>query len=92
MLARYPAPNPLSIFTTLTPLAQEFSMESRADTPPKDAPYPMLVGTAITGQSARPPMTLARAPYIPAMAIITRASIIESMWDSRRCRPATPTS
>ena len=64
----------------------------QADTPPKDAPYPMLVGTAITGQSARPPMTLARAPSIPAMAIITRASIIESMWDSRRCRPATPTS
>ena len=92
MLARYPAPNPLSIFTTLTPLEQEFSMESRADTPPKDAPYQMLVGTAITGQSARPPMTLARAPSIPAMAIITRASIIESMWDSRRCRPATPTS
>ena len=72
MLARYPAPNPLSIFTTLTPLEQEFSMESRADTPPKDAPYPMLVGTAITGQSARPPMTLARTPYIPAMAIFTR--------------------
>ena len=84
MLARYPAPKPLSIFTTLTPLAQEFSMESSADTPPKDAPYPMLVGTAITGQSARPPMTLARAPSIPAMAMITRAFMMESMWEIRR--------
>ena len=33
ILARYPAPNPLSIFTTLTPLAQEFSIESNADSP-----------------------------------------------------------
>ena len=38
MLARYPAPKPLSMFTTDTPLAQEFSIDSRADTPPKDAP------------------------------------------------------
>lgn len=38
MLARYPAPKPLSMFTTDTPLAQEFSMDSSADTPPKDAP------------------------------------------------------
>ena len=37
-LARNPAPNPLSMFTTLTPLAQELSMLSRALTPPKDAP------------------------------------------------------
>ena len=38
MPARYPAPKPLSMFTTLTPLAQEFSMDSRAATPPKAAP------------------------------------------------------
>ena len=38
MLARYPAPKPLSIFTTDTPLAQLFSMDSRADRPPKLAP------------------------------------------------------
>ena len=38
MLAIYPAPNPLSMFTTLTPLAQELSMDKRADKPPKDAP------------------------------------------------------
>ena len=36
--AKYPAPNPLSIFTTLMPLAQEFSMVSKADNPPKLAP------------------------------------------------------
>lgn len=92
MLARYPAPKPLSMFTTDTPLAQEFSMDSRADTPPKDAPYPTLVGTAITGQSARPPMTLAKAPSMPAMAMITEALMISSIWCKVRCRPATPTS
>ena len=30
MFARYPAPKPLSMFTTDTPLAQEFSMDNRA--------------------------------------------------------------
>ena len=54
-------------------------MDNSADTPPKDAPYPMLVGTAMTGQSARPPMTLASAPSIPAMAIMTDALMISSM-------------
>lgn len=37
-LAKKPAPNPLSILTTLHPLAQELSMESRAESPPKFAP------------------------------------------------------
>ena len=37
-LARKPAPKPWSMFTTLTPLAQEFSMDSRALMPPKEAP------------------------------------------------------
>ena len=37
-LARNPAPKPLSIFTTDTPLAQEFSMDKSADSPWKDAP------------------------------------------------------
>ena len=36
----------------------------------------MLVGTAITGQSASPPMTLARAPSIPAMAMMTLALVM----------------
>lgn len=38
MLARYPAPKPLSMFTTLTPLAQELSIASKAATPPNEAP------------------------------------------------------
>ena len=38
MLAKYPAPNPLSMLTTLTPLAQELSMVSRAASPLNDAP------------------------------------------------------
>ena len=38
MLARYPAPNPLSMLTTETPDAQELSIESSADSPPNDAP------------------------------------------------------
>ena len=38
MLARYPAPKPLSMFTTDTPLAQELSILRRAARPPKAAP------------------------------------------------------
>ena len=38
MLARYPAPKPLSMLTTQTPLAQLLSMVSRADRPLKLAP------------------------------------------------------
>src|SRR2546423_11865090 len=37
-LAAYPAPKPLSIFTTVTPLPQLFSMPSKAANPPKFAP------------------------------------------------------
>ena len=37
-LAAYPAPKPLLILTTVMPLAQEFSMASRAAMPPNDAP------------------------------------------------------
>ena len=37
MFARYPAPKPLSMFTTDTPLAQELSILSSAATPPKAA-------------------------------------------------------
>ena len=37
-LARKPAPKPLSMFTTLTPAAHEFSMASSAVTPPNDDP------------------------------------------------------
>ena len=38
MEARYPAPKPLSMFTTDTPLAQELSILSSAATPLKAAP------------------------------------------------------
>ena len=51
-----------------------------------------LVGTAMTGQSASPPMTEGSAPSMPATATITRADMISSMCDSRRCIPDTPTS
>ena len=37
-LARKPAPKPLSMFTTLTPAAYEFSMARSAVTPPNDDP------------------------------------------------------
>ena len=37
-LARKPAPKPLSMFTTLTPAAHEFSMERSAVTPPNEEP------------------------------------------------------
>jgi hypothetical protein len=37
-LAAYPAPNPLSMFTTVTPLAQLFSIVNSAAIPPKLAP------------------------------------------------------
>ena len=38
MDARYPAPNPLSILTTETPLAQELSIERSAERPLNEAP------------------------------------------------------
>ena len=69
----------MSIFTTDTPLAHELSIDKSAETPPKDAPYPTLVGTAMTGQSAKPPITLASAPSIPAIAMITLALMISSI-------------
>ena len=36
--AAYPAPNPLSMFTTVTPAAQEFSIARSAANPPNEAP------------------------------------------------------
>ena len=43
------APKPLSMFTTVTPLAQLESMLNSGVNPLSDAPYPTLVGTAIIG-------------------------------------------
>ena len=73
--ARQPAPNPLSIFMTPTPAAQEFSMVNSAASPLKLAPYPRLVGTATTGHSTRPPTTLGKTPSIPATTTMTWASV-----------------
>src|SRR3972149_561345 len=43
------APTPLSIFTTVTPGAQLVSMANSAVNPERAVPYPMLVGSAMTG-------------------------------------------
>src|SRR6185295_12202482 len=72
-LAAAAAPKPLSMFTTVTPAAQELSIPRSAASPPKEAPYPTLVGTAMTGTATRPPTTLGSAPSIPATTITTRA-------------------
>ena len=61
------------MLTTVTPAAQEFSIPSSAASPPNDAPYPTLVGTAITGTLTMPPTTLGSAPSMPATTITTRA-------------------
>ena len=43
------------MLTTVTLEAQLFSIPKSAAIPPKLAPYPMLVGTAITGAETNPP-------------------------------------
>src|SRR5690606_3575082 len=91
-LAAAAAPKPLSMFTTSTPDAQELSMPSSAARPPKDAPYPTLVGTAITGCRTSPPTTLGSVPSIPATTMMTSASANWSRAARSRWRPATPTS
>src|SRR2546430_15311736 len=73
-LAWCAAPYPLSMLTTDTPGAQELSIARSAAIPPKDAPYPTLVGTAMTGRSTSPPITLGSAPSMPATATIALAS------------------
>src|SRR5260221_317085 len=78
------APKPLWMFTTVTWDAQLFSIPRRAAPPPKLAPYPMLVGTAITGTPTSPPTTLGSAPSIPATQTITRADASFSRCSSRR--------
>ena len=86
------APNPLSIFTTETLGEQVFNIPSSAATPPNDAPYPTLVGTASTGAFTRPATTVGSAPSIPAQTINTRADCRDCFCASRRWIPATPTS
>ena len=67
------APNPLSMFTTVTPEAQLVSIPSSAARPWKAAPYPTDVGTAMMGASTSPPTTLASAPSMPAKTMTTAA-------------------
>ncbi len=80
------------MLTTVTPEAQELSIVSIGATPSKLTPYPMLVGTPITGAETRPATTLVSAPSIPATAMTTLASINRSNSLRSRCSPATPTS
>src|SRR6478609_42637 len=80
------------MLTTVTPGAQELSMASSAATPPKEAPYPTLVGTATRGTPVRPPTTLGSAPSMPATTTRQSAPANRSRASSSRCRPATPTS
>src|SRR3989442_14537785 len=76
-LAAAAAPNPLSMLTTVTPDAQEFSIASKAARPPNEAPYPTLVGTAITGTFTKPPTTPGSAPSIPAPSVIALVAGME---------------
>ena len=90
--AKTPAPYPLSMLTTVTPGAHELSIASRAATPPNEAPYPTLVGTATSGTPVRPPTTDGRAPSMPATTTRQSAASRRSRTASSRWRPATPTS
>jgi len=80
------------MFTHVTPDEQLFSIVNSAESPSKLEPYPTLVGTAITGQLIRPPITLASAPSIPATTITTLACWSRGMCFISRWSPATPTS
>src|SRR3989338_4090220 len=92
MLAKYPAPNPLSMFTTTTPGEQEFSIVSKGAMPLNEAPYPTEVGTAIIGLPNNPDTTLGSTPSIPATTTSTLESSILFLLLNNRCSPATPTS
>ena len=74
--AKTPAPYPLSMLTTVTPGAQELSIASSAASPPNEAPYPTLVGTATIGTPVSPPTTDGSAPSMPATT--TRQSAASS--------------
>ncbi len=80
------------MFTAVTPFAHEFTAERSAARPPKAAPYPRAVGTAITGRPTRPAITEKSEASMPATAMTTSARSISSSLESRRRSPATPTS
>lgn len=78
--------------TAVIPLAQEFTAERSEARPEKAAPYPVEVGTAMTGRPTSPPRTEKRDASIPAAAMTTSAFSISSSRERRRSTPATPTS
>ena len=86
------APTPLSTFTTTTPGTHAESIPKSAARPPKLAPYPTLVGTAITGDEMRPATADGSAPSIPATTITQSAASRVPRKARSRWIPATPTS
>ena len=60
------------------------SIDRRAASPSKLAPYPELVGTAITGAETKPATTPVTAASIPATTTIARASCIVGSESSSR--------
>src|SRR5262249_58630429 len=90
--AAHAAANPLSMFVTVIPCAQLVSIARSAVSPLVAAPYPVEVGTAMTGWPVRPPTTEASAASIPATTITTSQALNSSTRASTRQRPATPTS
>src|SRR5262249_29157066 len=82
--ATYPPLNPLSMLTTTTLADQALSIVRSGATPWNAAPYPMLVGTAMTGQSTTPPTTLGKAPSMPATTTIASAPMNWSRCRNRR--------
>jgi hypothetical protein len=69
--AKAPAPIPLSIFTTVIPIEHVCSIEASAAIPSEPYPYPIEVGTHITGISVTDDTKDASAPSIPATTTIT---------------------
>ena len=65
---------------------------SSAATPPNEAPYPTLVGTATSGTPVSPPTALGSAPSMPATTTRQSAASRVSRDASSRWMPATPTS
>jgi hypothetical protein len=80
------------MLTAVTPLAQELTAERSEASPPKAAPYPREVGTAMMGFPTRPAMTEKSEASMPATARMTSARSISSRRERRRSTPATPTS
>ena len=66
------------MLTTATPGEQLLSIDKRGESPLKEEPYPILVGTAMTTELVNPETTLGSAPSIPATTISTSEEVRES--------------